>query len=413
MSKVSIAGDVNGTGVITLAAPVTNTNRTITLPDVTATVITDSAGVLNIGAGQIYKDANGNLGLGVVPSAWGSAVKALQIGNSSLAGSSTQMLLSQNYVFNGSTDAYIANGPAAQYYQVGGTHQWRTAPSGTAGAAISFTQAMTLDSSGNVGIGTSSPVTVARASFGNSAATTPAMWAAYFGTNSALAAAPPNFGISLGWNYSGGNGENNLVYGTGIGGASGLVFASSSGTVVTERARIDSSGNLLVAQTSVNGTNGKVNVTFAGGSEYGIKIKSSVSGSGAMAQFNNSANGEVGTITTTNTTTAYNTSSDYRLKNTIAPMTGALNKVVLLKPCTYKWNTDGSDGQGFIAHELQAVEPGCVSGEKDAVDAEGKPKYQGIDTSFLVATLAAAIQELKAIVDAQGAEIASLKGASA
>jgi hypothetical protein len=94
-------------------------------------------------------------------------------------------------------------------------------------------------------------------------------------------------------------------------------------------------------------------------------------------------------------------------------MTGALDKVSLLKPCTYKWNADGSDGQGFIAHELAEVEPGCVTGEKDAVDAEGKPKYQGIDTSFLVATLAAAIQELKAIVDAQGAEIASLKGASA
>jgi hypothetical protein len=156
MSKVSIAGDVNGTGVFTIAAPNGNTNRTITLPDVTATVITDSAGVLNIGAGQIYKDANGNLGLGVVPSAWGSVVKALQIGNSSLVGSSTQMLLSQNYVFNGSTDAYIANGPAAQYYQVGGTHQWRTAPSGTAGAALSFTQAMTLDSSGNLLVGTTS-----------------------------------------------------------------------------------------------------------------------------------------------------------------------------------------------------------------------------------------------------------------
>jgi hypothetical protein len=72
----------------------------------------------------------------------------------------------------------------------------------------------------------------------------------------------------------------------------------------------------------------------------------------------------------------------------------------LLKPVTYKWNVNGSDGQGFIAHELQAVVPECVVGEKDAVDAEGNPKYQGIDTSFLVATLTAAIQELKAEFDA-------------
>ena len=81
-------------------------------------------------------------------------------------------------------------------------------------------------------------------------------------------------------------------------------------------------------------------------------------------------------------------------------MTGALAKVAQLKPVTYKWKADGSDGQGFIAHELQAVVPDCVTGEKDAVDENGNPKYQGVDTSFLVATLTAAIQELKAEFDA-------------
>jgi hypothetical protein len=81
-------------------------------------------------------------------------------------------------------------------------------------------------------------------------------------------------------------------------------------------------------------------------------------------------------------------------------MTGALAKVALLKPCTYKWNCDGSDGQGFIAHELAEVVPQCVTGAKDAVDVNGKPQYQGIDVSFLVTTLTAAIQELKAEFDA-------------
>jgi hypothetical protein len=90
-------------------------------------------------------------------------------------------------------------------------------------------------------------------------------------------------------------------------------------------------------------------------------------------------------------------------------MTGALATVSQLKPVTYSWKADGSDGQGFIAHELQAVVPDCVTGEKDAVDAEGKPVHQGIDTSFLVATLTAAIQELKAIVDAQAVRIAALE----
>jgi hypothetical protein len=76
---------------------------------------------------------------------------------------------------------------------------------------------------------------------------------------------------------------------------------------------------------------------------------------------------------------------------------------------TDKWKVDGSDGQGFIAHELQEVIPDCVTGEKDAVDADGNPVYQGIDTSFLTATLTSAIQELKAIVDAQAERISVLE----
>jgi hypothetical protein len=77
-----------------------------------------------------------------------------------------------------------------------------------------------------------------------------------------------------------------------------------------------------------------------------------------------------------------------------------LAKVAALKPVAYKWNADGSDGEGFIAHELAEVCPQAVHGTKDAVDENGKPIYQGIDVSFLVATLTAAIQELKAEFDA-------------
>jgi hypothetical protein len=92
-------------------------------------------------------------------------------------------------------------------------------------------------------------------------------------------------------------------------------------------------------------------------------------------------------------------------------MTGALAKVALLKPCTYKWNSSGSNGQGFIAHELAEVVPECVTGEKDAVDAEGKIKPQGVDTSFLVATLTAAIQEQQALITQLTARITALEGA--
>jgi hypothetical protein len=86
-------------------------------------------------------------------------------------------------------------------------------------------------------------------------------------------------------------------------------------------------------------------------------------------------------------------------------MIGALDKVSALKPVTYTWKSTGEDGQGFIAHELAEVVPDCVFGEKDAVDEEENPVYQGIDTSFLVATLTAAIQELNAKVTALEAQL--------
>jgi len=127
--------------------------------------------------------------------------------------------------------------------------------------------------------------------------------------------------------------------------------------------------------------------------------------------FQNASGTQVGYIQIQASATAYVTSSDYRLKNTVAPMTGALAKVAALNPVTYKWNSDNSDGEGFIAHELAEVCPHAVVGEKDAVDADGNPQYQGIDTSFLVATLTAAIQELKATVDAQAARITALEQA--
>ena len=90
-------------------------------------------------------------------------------------------------------------------------------------------------------------------------------------------------------------------------------------------------------------------------------------------------------------------------------MSGALAKVAQLNPVTYKWNVDGSDGQGFIAHELAEVVPDCVVGEKDAVDEDGNPQYQGIDTSFLVATLTAAIQEQQSIITSLTDRITALE----
>ncbi len=276
--------------------------------------------------------------------------------------------------------------------QLTGQHQWFTAPSGTAGNAISFTQAMTLDASANLVVGGTTAV-YTNTNRGNISIN---------GTSTAILALSTG-GYGRAYLYTDGsrldllNTQNDA-----------LTF----GTNNTERARIDSSGNLLVGGTTNYGP-GKIAPTFNGTTTNGISFVETTDTDGsAYLAFRNSSGVAVGTVTRNGASAvAYNTSSDYRLKHDIAPMTGALAKVAALKPCTYKWKVDGSDGEGFIAHELAEVCPQAVTGEKDAVDADGKPVYQGIDTSFLVATLTAAIQEQQAIIEQLKADVAALKGA--
>jgi hypothetical protein len=187
----------------------------------------------------------------------------------------------------------------------------------------------------------------------------------------------------------------------------------------TEIVRIDSSGRILFGTTDTNVTNGAVVIQDLNAVNSYIKVghkTGSVNGADFIAFYYN--NTQIGGCAQSGTTAvAYNTSSDYRLKENIVPMTGALDKVTQLKPVTYTWKLDGSDGQGFIAHELAEIVPDCVTGEKDAVetytDEDGneqtRPKYQGVDTSFLVATLTAAIQEQQTIINDLKARVTALE----
>jgi hypothetical protein len=186
---------------------------------------------------------------------------------------------------------------------------------------------------------------------------------------------------------------------------------NTGGGTYTERARIDSAGALLVNTTTATGT-----VNFSVAADTTTKNPMSVVNTRTTAATDFSiifyrAGNIVGSVQTSLTATSFVTSSDYRLKESIAPMTGALEKVQALNPVTYTWKADGSAGQGFIAHELQSVVPDAVTGEKDAVDADGNPQYQGVDTSFLVATLTAAIQEQQAIITDLKARIEVLEQA--
>jgi hypothetical protein len=184
-------------------------------------------------------------------------------------------------------------------------------------------------------------------------------------------------------------------------------------TDAVERMRINATGNVLIGTTTVApATSGFGVEVDPGGAGVYTRVNIGHSATTGLGEsfirffFNNA---QIGSITQNATTTAYNTSSDYRLKDNIAPMVGALATIAQLKPVTYSWKLNGASGQGFIAHELQDIVPDCVNGVKDAVDADGKPKYQGIDTSFLVATLTAAMQEQQALIVDLTARIAALE----
>ena len=272
----------------------------------------------------------------------------------------------------GAQDAYyVAPSGRAQIWQLGGSEGMRLTATG-------------------LGIGTSSPAQKLHVLSASATATVAKFAATNYG----------NLGttyIEIGSQF--GDGCSRIGSINPVNNQSILVFETMTATsgVYAERARIDNNGSFLINCTSVPSGGSNSTAYDNTGDESWVGSSTGTGGSYKWKFYN--GNGLVGSIVTSGSSTAFNTSSDYRLKENIAPMTGALATVAQLKPCTYTWKADGASGQGFIAHELAEVVPQCVSGAKDAVDADGKIKPQGIDTSFLVATLTAAIQEQQAIIE--------------
>ena len=285
------------------------------------------------------------------------------------------------------------------------------------------TEDVRIDSSGNMGIGI-----------------TPPAWSGFkvldVGSVTSLWAIGSGAGTSYYSNNLYYNGSARIYKNTGEaseytqGGGSHQFYVAASGNAgntvsLTKAMEINSSRQFGFAGT-VGGNFGSQSSFFNPGSyNFSAEFNTAVNSNIVLWQrtetypctqiqfygFNGAVATNAGSVTLgSSTSTSYNTSSDYRMKENVQPMTSSLSKVALLKPVTYKWKEEfgGKDGQGFIAHELQEVFPEAVVWEKDAIDEKGDPKYQGVDTSFLVATLTAAIQELKVINDSQSTSIATL-----
>jgi len=177
-----------------------------------------------------------------------------------------------------------------------------------------------------------------------------------------------------------------------------LVFSTTAdgSSTPTERMKINSNGHVVIQENKALYVSSQTT-----GGEGGIIAKNlSNNTSAKVIRFRGWDNSETGAISTLVNTTTYATSSDYRLKENVVPLTDAADRLKQLKPSKFNFIANpGMTVDGFLAHEAQAVVPECVVGTKDEVDADGNPVYQGIDQSKLVPLLTAALQEALAKIE--------------
>jgi len=198
-----------------------------------------------------------------------------------------------------------------------------------------------------------------------------------------------------------------------------LVFSTTavSASSPTERMRIGSNGSIYLGSQATANTGSFVTTAHSkiftqsatDSGTVGLEIYTNSTATRYLASFSNT-NGVVGSINVTGSATAYTTSSDYRLKENVVPLTGAANRLNQLQVRRFNFIADpDTTVDGFLAHEAQAVVPECVTGTKDEVDADGNPVYQGIDQSKLVPLLTAALQEALAEIESLKARVTALE----
>jgi len=264
---------------------------------------------------------------------------------------------------------------------------------GTASPSNPFqvgTSDLIVDSSGNVGIGTSSPDVKFHVSGGNARIAGTEASGSFIDINASNTGSD---GALLGVSY----------YGSGSYGPLKFTVGGS------ERMRIDSSGRTLLRTSSVFDNAYTLQVQVIG-STGGIIIEPEANNYTAM-RFNNASGTQVGDIVGGASSTSYNTSSDYRLKENVTDVTDGITRVKQLEPKRFNFIADpDTTVDGFLAHEAQTVVPEAVTGTHNEVDDDGNAVMQGIDQSKLVPLLTAALKESIAKIEALEARVTALEG---
>jgi len=395
--------------------------------------------------GSALQFDGGNLGLGVAPSAWGASARVLELPNSTFFlnySNNSQAIVGANAYYTGSNWLYKNTAAASNYEQLSGSHAWYTAPSGTAGNAITFTQAMTLDASGNLGIGTSSPDSGFQLTAYADVAGAIRVRGGGTGSNTARTAS-----LSL---LSSGN-EEWIVRGAN----DSLRFLQSS----TERARITSGGYFKASNTgayvSSTGTYHEMRSSTANdvttyfshtdaSNPFGIYIayaNAAPNGTGnAFLTCQDStpavraeirSNGGLANYSANNV----NLASDERLKKDISPLGSTWSKVKAIEVVNFRYK-DCNEGDpalfGVIAQQVQPIVPELVvvtQEAKEAIEAtdavldadgnivepavsakEATPEYYGIREQPMYWLAIKALQEAMARIETLEAEVAALKG---
>lgn len=442
MSKIALSGSAAGSGTFTLAAPNSDSSYTLNLPQV-------SGGTL------VSTDASGNVGLGVSPSAWGSGFRAIQLQNTGtnyIVGGSNNLQIGVNYYNNGSGNLYVNNSYATAYVQSAGQHQWYTAPSGTAGNGVGFTQVMTLDATGGLGIGKSTPTSTL--DVGGSIQATHVTSSGYgmrirsASSTSYAALQFTNSSESDDWGYLAAPSKNYMVWRTAQGSANPMSadasFSINGGSVCIDRktglnADIGDWPNPALGMRNYDSNfNGLTMLTMGGRDDnvmyqtasaiWAFRLWDTTNGwttSSANTSMNLVGPGELymyaggtGGVVLTRGATSWASVSDESMKDIIEPITNAANKVASLRAVIgkYKTDEDGTRRSFLIAQDVQKVLPEAVGTiltqpEVDENDIYANTKREeklSISYTDVIPLLVAAIKEQQEQINELKAQVAAL-----